>query len=73
MIEILDCVGLVESPTTVGSLAEVVLPEDQVGIQAVTAVHDPLDGGNERVLCSVVSPEVISLDTPDLRVGTEDS
>ena len=53
-------------PTTVGSLAEVVLTKDQVRIQGLAAVHDPLDGGDERVLGPIVAPEVIRLNTPDL-------
>ena len=56
-----------ELPATVGSLAEVALTKDQVRIQGLAAVHDPFDGGDERVLGPVVPPEVIRLNTPDLR------
>ena len=71
-IMIKEISGLLESPTTVCSLAEVILPKDQVRIQSLPAVHDPLDGRNERVLGPIVPPEVISLNTPDLPVGRED-
>ena len=41
--------SVLPSPADVGSLAEVLLPQDEVGPEGLPAVHHSLDLGDDRV------------------------